>query len=180
LAALSRFISRLAEQAPPFFKLLRKYIPFVWTEDAEEAFQELKRYLISPPVMVAPKPGEQLLLYITATAEAVSMVLITERMDPHSPHELGSSSTDGSGSHDLGPLEEPRTEGAVESQLPEICPAYDNTGFQPLDDASGPHDHTIVRFRTLEVPPGPEDQELPEPAPMEIDAPDPPGRVRTV
>jgi hypothetical protein len=29
LAALSRFISRLAEQALPFFKLLRKSEPFV-------------------------------------------------------------------------------------------------------------------------------------------------------
>jgi hypothetical protein len=31
LAALSRFISRLAEQALPFFKLLQKSRPFVWT-----------------------------------------------------------------------------------------------------------------------------------------------------
>jgi hypothetical protein len=38
LAALSRFISRLAERALPFFKLLQKFGPFVWTEDAEEAF----------------------------------------------------------------------------------------------------------------------------------------------
>jgi hypothetical protein len=38
LAALSRFIPRLAEWALPFFKLLRKSEPFVWTEEAEEAF----------------------------------------------------------------------------------------------------------------------------------------------
>jgi hypothetical protein len=42
LAALSRFIYRLAQWALPFFKHLRKSGPFVWTEDAEEAFQELK------------------------------------------------------------------------------------------------------------------------------------------
>jgi hypothetical protein len=71
LAALSPFISRLVEWALPFFKSR----PFIWTG---EAFQELKRYLTSPPVMVAPEPGEPLLLYITATAEAVSMVLVTE------------------------------------------------------------------------------------------------------
>jgi hypothetical protein len=35
LAALSRFISRLAERALPFFKLLRKSEPFSWTEEAE-------------------------------------------------------------------------------------------------------------------------------------------------
>jgi hypothetical protein len=37
LAALSRFISRLAERALPFFKLLRKSSPFTWTEEAEQA-----------------------------------------------------------------------------------------------------------------------------------------------
>jgi hypothetical protein len=39
LVALSQFISRLAERALPFFKLLRKSGPFVWSSDAEEAFQ---------------------------------------------------------------------------------------------------------------------------------------------
>jgi hypothetical protein len=107
LATLSRFISRLAERALPFFKLLRKSGPFVWTNDAEEAFQELKRYLTSPPVMVAPEPGEPLLLYIVATSEAVSMVLVAERPDPHTLHELGSSSADGSGSQDPRLAEEP-------------------------------------------------------------------------
>jgi hypothetical protein len=38
LAALSRFISRLAEWALPFFKLLCKSRPFVWADEAEEAF----------------------------------------------------------------------------------------------------------------------------------------------
>jgi hypothetical protein len=51
--------------------------------------QELKRYLTSPPVMVALEPSEPLLLYITATAEAVSMVLVIEGLDPHNPHALG-------------------------------------------------------------------------------------------
>jgi hypothetical protein len=38
LAALSRFISRLAERGLPFFKLLRKSGPFSWIEEAEQAF----------------------------------------------------------------------------------------------------------------------------------------------
>jgi hypothetical protein len=97
LAALSRFISRLAERALPFFKLLRKSGPFVWTDDAEEAFQKLKRYLTSPPIVVASEPGEPLLLYIAATAEVVSMVLVAERPEPLVAHEHGSSSASGSG-----------------------------------------------------------------------------------
>jgi hypothetical protein len=42
LAAFSRFISRLAERALPFSKLLWKSGPFSWTEEAEQALQELK------------------------------------------------------------------------------------------------------------------------------------------
>jgi hypothetical protein len=80
LAALSCFISRLAEKALPFFKLLRKSGPFSWTEEAEQAFQELKQHLMSLPILVAPEPGEPLYLYIAAAAEAVSMVLAVERM----------------------------------------------------------------------------------------------------
>jgi hypothetical protein len=79
LAALNRFISRLAKCALLFFKLLRKSKLFVWTQEANEAFQELKQYLTSLPVMVAMELGEPLLLYITAIAEVVSMVLVTER-----------------------------------------------------------------------------------------------------
>jgi hypothetical protein len=60
LATLSRFISRLAERALPFFKLLRKFGPFSWTEEAERAFEELKQHLVSLPILVAPEPGEPL------------------------------------------------------------------------------------------------------------------------
>jgi hypothetical protein len=79
LAALSRFISRLAERVLPFFKLLQKSGPFSWTEEAEQAFQELKQHLVSLPILVAPEPGEPLYLYIVAAGEAVSMVLVVER-----------------------------------------------------------------------------------------------------
>jgi hypothetical protein len=60
LAALSRFISRLAERALPFFKLLRRSSPFSWTEEVERAFQELKQHLVSLPILVALEPGEPL------------------------------------------------------------------------------------------------------------------------
>jgi hypothetical protein len=47
LAALSRFISRLAERSLPFFKLMRGSDPFIWTEEVEQTFQEMKQYLTS-------------------------------------------------------------------------------------------------------------------------------------
>jgi hypothetical protein len=82
LAVLSRFISRLVERVLLFFKLLWKFEPFIWIEEAEEAFQELKRYLTSPPIMVALEPSEPLLLYITTTNDAVSMVVVEKRPKP--------------------------------------------------------------------------------------------------
>ena len=57
----------MGERALPFFKLMKKKGPFEWTLEADQAFQDLKRYLTSPPVMVAPQPLEPLVLYLAAT-----------------------------------------------------------------------------------------------------------------
>ena len=67
VTSLGRFISKLGERALPFFKLMKKKGPFEWTPEADLAFQDLKRYLTSPPVMVAPRPLEPLVLYLAAT-----------------------------------------------------------------------------------------------------------------
>jgi hypothetical protein len=63
---------------------LQKYNPFSWTKEEEHAFQELKQHLVSLPILVSPELGEPLYLYITAAVEAVSMVLVVERMEQHS------------------------------------------------------------------------------------------------
>jgi hypothetical protein len=52
---------------------------FEWTPEADKAFAELKRYLTSPPIMVAPTFHEPLLLYIAATPRTASDVLVAER-----------------------------------------------------------------------------------------------------
>jgi hypothetical protein len=155
LAALSQFIFRLAERTLPFFKLLCKSGPFIWTDEVEEAFQELKRYLTSPPVMVSPEPGEPLLLYIAAIAEAMSMideryltsppVLVDERSEPPQPQETKEASVNGSGSYGPEPTGSPEVGVAAGSQLqeaslaPERQARPDNaTGSHPLEASSGP------------------------------------------
>lgn len=60
VAALSRFISKSAERALSFFKIL----------------QELKAYMSSMPTLVAPKPQERLLLYLAATNQVVSAAFV--------------------------------------------------------------------------------------------------------
>jgi hypothetical protein len=64
MAALGRFIARSREKALPFFKLMKRTGKFEWTPGADKAFAELKKYLTSPPIMVAPMFHEPLLLYI--------------------------------------------------------------------------------------------------------------------
>jgi hypothetical protein len=79
MAALGRFIARSGEKALPFFKLMKHTEKFEWTPEADKAFSELKRYLTSPPIMVAPMFCEPLLLYIAATPRTASTVLGAER-----------------------------------------------------------------------------------------------------
>jgi hypothetical protein len=78
MAALNRFISKLRERGLPFFKLLKHQEKFVWTPEADEALALLKDFLSKPPVLTAPRKGEQLLLYLTATTHVVSTAIIVE------------------------------------------------------------------------------------------------------
>ena len=81
MAALSRFVSRLGEQAMPFYKLLKKQDKFQWTPEAQQAFDKLKEFLTKPPVLVPPMPEEPLLLYIAATSHVVSTAIVVERQE---------------------------------------------------------------------------------------------------
>jgi hypothetical protein len=79
MAALGRFISKLGEKGLPFFKLLKKADKFVWDDEAQKASEALKESLTTPLVMTPPIPKEKLLLYISATTNVVSTVLVAER-----------------------------------------------------------------------------------------------------
>src|SRR5438105_3692515 len=81
MAALSRFVSCLRERAMPFYKLLKKQDKFQWTPEAQQAFDKLKEFLTSPPVLVPPMPEEPLLLYITTTSHVVSTAIVVERQE---------------------------------------------------------------------------------------------------
>jgi hypothetical protein len=78
MEALGRFISKLGKKGLPFIKLLKKSDKFVWDDEAQKAFEPLKESLTTPPVMTPPILKETLLLYISATTNVVSMVLVDE------------------------------------------------------------------------------------------------------
>lgn len=52
IAALSRFLSRVAEKRYPFFKVLRKGSRFEWSEESEMAFCAIKRGLNQTTVAI--------------------------------------------------------------------------------------------------------------------------------
>ncbi|GKU90818.1 hypothetical protein SLEP1_g4769 [Rubroshorea leprosula] len=85
VAALHRFIARSAERCLPFFKALREPKNFQWTDPYQQAFDELKRYLASAPLLSKPVEGESLYLYLAVTAEAISSVLLREENKNQKP-----------------------------------------------------------------------------------------------
>ncbi|GKC23545.1 reverse transcriptase domain-containing protein [Tanacetum coccineum] len=52
---------------------------FHWTPEVEQAFKQLKQHLSELPMLVAPKPKEELIVYLSASHGAISAVLITEK-----------------------------------------------------------------------------------------------------
>ena len=76
ITALNRFVSKTTDKCLPFFYTLRK--SFEWTDECQKAFEELKKYLLSPPLLSPSKPGEELYLYIVVSQAVVSAALVRE------------------------------------------------------------------------------------------------------
>jgi hypothetical protein len=79
VAALNSFIPRDAERSLPFFQVLRSSKNFQWPETQKQAFQELKDYLSNMTKSCPPEPKSPLLLYLSASNSAVSVVLVQEK-----------------------------------------------------------------------------------------------------
>ncbi|KAL0416288.1 UNVERIFIED_CONTAM: hypothetical protein Slati_3460700 [Sesamum latifolium] len=85
IAALSRFISKFAKKSLPFFRVLRKVKNFEWDTSCHQAFEELKNYLAKLPLLVKPCQGDTLYLYLSATPQAVSSILVQEEEGKQMP-----------------------------------------------------------------------------------------------
>ena len=53
---LSSFLPNLRRLLIPIYDLQKKSKKFKWTEEVEKAFNDIKKLLISPPVLKAPMP----------------------------------------------------------------------------------------------------------------------------
>ncbi|KAJ3687989.1 hypothetical protein LUZ61_017153 [Rhynchospora tenuis] len=86
IAALSRFISQSAMLCKPFFDVIKKKTQeFVWGPECQEAFEKIKEYLSTPPIISRPVKGEPLYLYISTNDDAVSAALVREEEGVQKP-----------------------------------------------------------------------------------------------
>ena len=76
IAALNRFIFKATDKCLPFFRTLRK--SFEWMDECQKAFEDLKKYISSPPLLNLSKPREELYLYLAVSQGAVSVTLVKE------------------------------------------------------------------------------------------------------
>jgi hypothetical protein len=59
---------------------------FTWTEEAQAMFDDLKRCLLTSPILVTPREKELMLLYVAATNQVVSSTLVVERTEDRKEH----------------------------------------------------------------------------------------------
>jgi hypothetical protein len=73
-----RFISNLSQKVLPFSPLLRikKNQKFVWGDEQQKAFDEIKQYMKEPPVLVPPQLNKPFKLYVAADTQTIGSALI--------------------------------------------------------------------------------------------------------
>jgi hypothetical protein len=79
IAALNRFIVKLAQRSLPFFSVLWGSTKQEWGPEQQKAFGALKQYLQHLPMLSSPKQGQPLILYVSATHSVVSGALVVEK-----------------------------------------------------------------------------------------------------
>ena len=76
VATLNKFVSKATNKCLPFFRVLKK--SFEWTDECQKAFEDLKKYLSSPPLLSPSMPREELYLYIAVSQAAISTALVKD------------------------------------------------------------------------------------------------------
>ena len=77
---IRRFISNLFGKIQPFNPLLKLKAnqDFFWGKEQQEALENIKWYLVSPPMLIPPQKHNALMLYLLADEHAIGSDLIQE------------------------------------------------------------------------------------------------------
>ena len=62
---------------------MKKGASFVWDQACQEAYEDIKRYLTKPPVLVAPTSRKPFLLYAKAMDHSLSALLAQKDDNGH-------------------------------------------------------------------------------------------------
>ena len=81
-----RFIENFSKIAKPMTELL-KDTKFNWTEECEASFQELKKRLVTSPVLILPDQRKDYEVYCDASCRGLGAVLIRKEELFHMPHD---------------------------------------------------------------------------------------------
>lgn len=79
MAALTRFVFKLAEKALPFFKILRGNKKFKWGDKQRQAFQVVKEHFRQLLTITRPEMGDKLQMYILIFVKKVAAVLLMDK-----------------------------------------------------------------------------------------------------
>ncbi|KAJ8764775.1 hypothetical protein K2173_009176 [Erythroxylum novogranatense] len=71
-----RFVEGFSMIAAPMTKLLRKNQKFIWTDECQKSFEELKHRLTSAPVLILPSGDEGYTVYSDASRKGLGCVLM--------------------------------------------------------------------------------------------------------
>ncbi|GKC82271.1 reverse transcriptase domain-containing protein [Tanacetum coccineum] len=90
LASLSRFLAKSAERSLPFLNTLKNITKenkheYRWMQEAEAAFQQIKKLITELPSLKPPREKETLYAYLAVSAKAVSAVLLTDKKGRQCP-----------------------------------------------------------------------------------------------
>ena len=80
LAAINRFISKVADRCQPFYQFLRKWKGFQWDEECEKASQELKEYLTQALMLTAESNGTT---FFCICIDLVSFAVVVKEVRLH-------------------------------------------------------------------------------------------------
>ena len=71
-----RFVEGFSRIAAPLTQLTRKNAKFVWIEECEKSFQELKQRLVTTPVLIIPSNLGGFVIYSDASRKGLGCVLM--------------------------------------------------------------------------------------------------------
>ena len=77
-----RFIENFSKIVKPMTELLKKDTKFIWTEECEASFQDLKERLVTSPVLILPDQRKDYEVYCDASRRGHGAVLMH-----HMPHD---------------------------------------------------------------------------------------------